>query len=166
MGDFVQRTVVKSAVRTFTNPIPDFATFNTIINSFYDHCWGHEEEVEPLAGVHSAIAAIVQNNGDFTGKVTVSTFHKDITTHILDMLNTNPSFVSTFMGGGAGADGGLYEDVSKRTPIASRYMFKCRGSRGTFTVVHTNEQMRINSYTDNSVLTGLEAWADGLPALA
>src|SRR5208337_1766167 len=33
MGDFIQNTAVKTATRTLATPIPDVATFATIVNS-------------------------------------------------------------------------------------------------------------------------------------
>ena len=167
MADFVQKTVVKTAVRKLADPIADVAAFNTIVQSVITDnpfaCVAYES-----AGVNHA--PVEKTKESYVAKV----FYQDA-----DVRNvgTDSSKFSTIAGFNAGATallgntalaaahgGTAIRDLDNETYSAT---LKCRDANGElYFVTFGRTTMSITSYSDDAIRTRIETWADTVAALA
>lgn len=167
MADFVQKTVVKSAVRKLAAPIESVAAFNTIIQSVITDnpfaCTAYES-----AGVNHA--PVEKSKEAYVAKVVYQ--DNDAKT-----VGTDSSKFTTIAGFNAGATallnntalatahgGTAVRDTSNETYSAT---LKCHDATGEiYMVTFSRDTVSISSYSDDAIRTRVETWADTVGALA
>lgn len=167
MGDFVQHTDVKSAVRALANPIEDVASFDALVQSVItDNPFGCVSYIS--AGVthppvektkeNYVVKIIYQNNdakvvGNNSGKFnTIAGFNAGASALLADSALT-------------AAHGGIpARDSDTETYSAT---LKCYDPNGElYNLTFTRSQVTLSSYMDDAIRAKVETWADTVPALA
>ena len=167
MGDFVQKSVTRSAARVLATPIEDAATFNTIVagvisdNPFGCTAYQYGEEsmpaVEKTKERYTAKIAYQDLEAKTVGLVTaqspsLAAYNANVTAILADAA------VATAMGGTAVH--ALEDDTFSAT-------LKCHAASGEiFTLTFSRTALTLASYEDDAIRTTVEAWADTVPALA
>ena len=167
MGDFIQNTAVKTATRTLATPIPDVATFQTIVNSVVSAnpfgCVSYISAGITHAPVEktkeSYVAKIVYQDedakvvGSQSGKFdTVAGFNAGATA-----LLTNAALTTAH--GGTPA-----RDSDTETYSAT---LKCSDPNGEiYMITFGRDRVSLTSYEDDAIRTRVETWADTVAALA
>ncbi|MFA6331544.1 MAG: hypothetical protein WCX22_01205 [Methanoregula sp.] len=167
MADFVQKTVVKSAVRKLANPIADVAAFNTIVQSVITDnpftCTAYES-----AGVNHQ--PVEKTKEAYTAKIV----YQDTDAK---SVGTDSSKFNTIAGFNAGATallgntalaaahgGTAVRDSANETYSAT---LKCHDTNGEiYMVTFGRDTVSITSYSDDAIRTRVETWADTVTALA
>ena len=167
MADFVQKTTVKSAVRTLANPIADAAAFNTIVQSVITGnpfaCTAYE-----TAGVNHAPVEKTKEN--YVAKIVYQDSNAKTVGSHSDKFSTIAGFNAgaTAMLGSApltAAHGGTpVRDPDNETYSAT---LKCHDANGEiYMVTFGRKSVSLTSYSDDAIRTRLETWADTVAALA
>lgn len=167
MADFIQKTVVKTAVRELANPIADVATFESIVQAVItDNPFGCVSYTEggvthqPVEKSKEAyVAKVVYQNADAktigveNGKYTsIAGFNAGAAAILADMALT------------AAHGGTPVRDTANETYAVT---LKCRDANGEiYMVTFTRQSMSLTSYSDDSIRTKVETWADTVTALA
>ena len=167
MADFVQKTTVKTAVRKLANPIEDVTTFNTIVASVLTdnpfECVAYMTAGTNHAGVEKTkeyyVAKVVyQDNaantvGNESGRYnTIAGFNAGAAAILANTALT------------AAHAGSPYRDTDNETYSAT---VKCHDVNGEiYMVTFSRDSMGLTSYSDDSIRTKVETWADTVPALA
>jgi hypothetical protein len=167
MADFVQKTTVKTAVRTLAAPIADVAAFNTIVQSVitgnpfacvaYETAGVSHQPVEKTK--ENYVVKIVYQDGDAktvgneSSKFsTLAGFNAGATAILADTALT------TAHGGTA------VRDSESETFSAT---LKCRDPNGEiYMVTFGRQSVSLTSYSDDGIRTKVETWADTVAALA
>jgi len=168
MGDFVESSITKTAVRKLTAPIADITAFNGIVAGVIaDNPWNctayqvGTESYNPVTKSKEAYTArIAYQDGDAVTVGTVSAkaptvagFNAAVTAVLADTA------LQTAMGAVAASHAGD-DDTFSAT-------LKCHDANGeVYTVSFSRSQVTIGSYSDDAIRTRVETWADGVPALA
>ncbi len=157
MGDFIQQSVTKTAVRELSAPIADIATFNTLVSGIISgNPWGCT--AYDVSGVPQDPVAISRQG--YTARIeyenneakVVGAFNSAVTAIMADTA------LATAMGGDAIHVAG--EDGFTAT-------LKCHSATGEiYYVSFSREQVRVTSYSDDAILATIETWADTKPELA
>jgi len=167
MADFVQKTTVKSAVRTLASPIADAAAFNTIVQSVITDnpfaCTAYE-----TAGVNHAPVEKTKEN--YVVKIIYQDTNAKTVGNHSDKFSTIAGFNdgATAMLGSApltAAHGGTpVRDLDNETYSAT---LKCHDANGEiYMVTFGRKSVSLTSYSDDAIRTKLETWADTVAALA
>ncbi|HPX73542.1 MAG: hypothetical protein BWY93_00285 [Euryarchaeota archaeon ADurb.BinA087] len=167
MGDFIQQSVIKTAVRELSAPIADITSFNTLVSGIISgNPWGCTAydvagvPQDPVAISRQGYTARIEyenNEAKVVGYTstrapTVTAFNSAVTAI---MANTA---LATAMGGDAIHVAG--EDGFTAT-------LKCHSATGEiYYVTFSREQVRVTSYSDDAILATIETWADTKPELA
>jgi hypothetical protein len=167
MADFIQKTTVKSAVRTLASPIADAAAFNTIVQSVITDnpftCTSYES-----AGVtHQPVEKTKEN---YVAKV----IYQDTDAKTIGNDSSKFSTLAGFTAGAtalladtalAAAHGGTaIHDLAHDTYSAT---LKCHDANGEiYMVTFGRDSVSITSYSDDTIRTRVETWADTVAALA
>jgi hypothetical protein len=167
MGDFVQQSITKTAVRELTTPIADITTFNTLVSGVisgnpwsctaYDVAGVPQDPVAKSREGYTARIEYENIEAKVVGSVnarapTVAAFNSAVTAITADTA------LATAMGGDAihVAD----EDTFSAT-------LKCHDASGEiYYVAFSREQVRVTSYSDDAILATIETWADTKTELA
>jgi hypothetical protein len=167
MADFVQKTTVKTAVRVLANPIEDVAAFNTIVQSVLTG--------NPFACVAYMTAGVTHDPVEKTKEnYTVKIIYQDSDAKTVG--NDSGRF-NTIAGFNAGATallasaalttahtGTPVRDLDNETYSAT---VKCHDPNGElYMVTFSRESVSLTSYSDDSIRTKVETWADTVSALA
>lgn len=167
MADFVQKSLIKSSVRKLAAPIADLTSFVTLVQNILDtNPWGCTDYTSSGANVEG----VTRTSQSYSGKVvyedalakTVGTisvkapsaaaFNTDITT----IMGT--AALGTAMGGTPSHDSS--EDAFSAT-------LKCHDANGElYSVSFRRDSVTVSSYEADAIVTGIETWADTIPALA
>ncbi|KAF5056542.1 hypothetical protein DSECCO2_366150 [anaerobic digester metagenome] len=167
MGDFVQKSVTRSATRALASPIESIAEFQTIVDGVITNnpfgCTSYQvgtETFDPVEKSREAYTARVVYQ-DLEAKTvgtvavrspTVAAYGTNVTT----VMGNAP--LATAMGGTAVH---ALEDDSFSASL------KCHDPNGeVYTVAFTRDRVTISSYEDDAIRGKVEAWADTVPALA
>jgi hypothetical protein len=167
MGDFVQQSITKSAVRDLASPIADIATFNTLVSGVISgnpwSCTAYEiggVAQDPVTKTREGYTARIYYEDEEANTVgtvsaratTIAGFNAAVTAILAD------TDLSTAMGGDA-SHGGDDDTFSAA--------LRCHDANGeTYTVTFGREQIRVSSYSDDAILAAIETWADTKPELA
>jgi len=167
MADFVQKTTVKTAVRTLADPIADVAAFNTIVQSVITAnpfgCVAYQTAGVDHAGVEKTkeayVAKIIYQDtdakviGNESGKfATMAGFTAGAAALLADAALTTAH-------GGTPA-----RDSDKETFSAT---LKCHDPNGElYMLTFSRDQVSLTSYSDDAIRTKVETWADTVAALA
>jgi hypothetical protein len=167
MADFIQKTITKSAVRTLANPIEDVAAFNTIIASVLT-----DNPFECVAYMTAGMnhAGVEKTKESYGAKVV----YQDIDANTVGSESGRFNTIAGFNAGAAAilantalstAHGGTpFRDTENETFSAT---LKCHDANGEiYMVTFSRESVSLTSYSDDSIRTKVETWADTVPALA
>ena len=167
MGDFIQNTAVKTAVRTLANPIADVAAFNTIVASVIS--------TNPFGCVSymsagATHAPVEKTKETYTAKIV----YQDTEAKVVGNQSGRFSTIAGFNAGAAAlladtalaaAHGGTgIRDTDTETYSAT---LKCHDPNGElYMLTFGRDQISLTSYEDDAIKTKVEAWADTVAALA
>lgn len=167
MADFVQKNVVKSAVREFAAPIETVTAFDqviqTIITSNPFGCVAYTEggvAHQPVEKVkESYVAKVVYQNVDAKTVGTENGKYPGIAG-----FNAGAAAILANADLTAAHGGTPVRDTNKETYSA---MLRCRDANGEiYNITLTRESMSLTSYSDDAIRTKVETWADTIPVLA
>ncbi len=167
MADFVQKSLIKSSVRKLAAPIADLTSFVTLVQNILDtNPWGCTDYTSSGATVDG----VTRTSQSYSGKVvyedalaktvgtisvkapTAAAFNTDIST----IMGT--AALGTAMGGSPSHDSS--EDAFSAT-------LKCHDANGElYNVSFRRDSVTVSSYEADAIVTGIETWADTIPALA
>jgi hypothetical protein len=167
MGDFVQKSITKSATRTLASPIEDVTAFTAVVNDITANnpfgCTPYQSGTETLPAVEKTreayTARIVYEDTEArtVGQVTVRCPTVAAYTANTATVLANAA-LATAMGGSAAH--AIDADSFSAT-------VRCHDPNGeVYTVAIGRESVTVSSYSADSILAAVETWADGLPALA
>jgi hypothetical protein len=167
MADFVQKTTVKTAVRTLADPIADVTAFNTIVQSVITSnpfgCVAYQTagvDHAPVEKTREAYVAkvIYQDSdaktiGNESGKYnTIAGFTAGATAILANAALT------------AAHGGTPARDSDNETYSAT---LKCHDPNGElYMLTFSRDQVSLTSYSDDAIRTKVETWADTVAALA
>ncbi|TAJ43633.1 hypothetical protein [Methanofollis fontis] len=166
MADFTQTSVTKTAVRELPAPIADAATFAGIIADIIaNNPWG----CTPYTSGGVEHAAVEKASESYTVKVN---YEDEEGAVIGDAAVDCPSLsgfnaAATELQGNEALETAVGGDVV-RNPDADTFncRLKCHAANGElYYVSFTRKSVRVTSYEDDSILTTIETWADGVTAL-
>lgn len=167
MADFVQKTVVKSAVRKLAAPIADVTAFNTLVQSIITDnpfgCTAYES-----AGVNHQ--PVEKNKENYVVKIV----YQDNDAKSVGTDSSKFNSIAGFTAGAAAllantalatAHGGTpIRDTQHETYSAT---LKCHDTNGEiFFLTLGRESLSLTSYSDDAIRTKVETWADSVAALA
>ena len=167
MADFIQKTNVKTAMRTLAVPIADVATFNTIVQSVITD--------NPFNCVTYTEAGVTHQPVEKTRETYVTKIvYQDSNAKT---VGTNAGKFSSIAGFNAGATALLasapltaaYAGTPVRDPDNETYSatLKCRDANGEiYLVTFGRDSVSLTSYSDDAIRTKVETWADTVAALA
>jgi hypothetical protein len=167
MADFVQKTTVKTAVRTLANPIADVAAFDAIVQSVIAGnpfaCVAYE-----TAGVsHPPVEKSKEN---YVVKVVYQDTDAKTVGNESGKFRTIAGYTAgatALLGNAAltAAHGGTpVRDSASETFSAT---LKCRDPNGEiYMITFGRQSVNLTSYSDDAIRTKVETWADTVAALA
>ncbi|MDD1730419.1 MAG: hypothetical protein LUQ50_15295 [Methanospirillum sp.] len=169
MGDFTQKSVVKSAVRKLAAPITDYAAFSALIQDVLDNnpwgCTTYESSGVAKPAMEKSkeayAATIVYENAEAktVGSIPVrGPTMAAVNTAVTQI--TGAAAITTGMGAGVTASRDSSEDSFSAT-------LKCHSSGGElYSVTFKRDSVTLSSYEADTIRTGLESWADTIAILA
>lgn len=168
MGDFTQKSVVKSAVRKLASPIADYPAFNALIQDILDNnpwgCTAYESAsvakpaVEKSKEAYSASVVYENSQVKQVGAIPVRGPTMAAVNTAVTQITGNAA-ITTAMGTGVSASRDSSEDTFSCT-------LKCHASNGElYTVTFRRDSVTLSSYEADSIRTGLESWADTVAIL-
>jgi hypothetical protein len=167
MADFVQSANVKSATRTLAEPIADIATFNTIVQSVITD---NPFECVAYMTAGESHPPVEKTKEAYTVKLVYQdTDAKSVGTgsHKFDTLAKFNAGVTALLAAAAVSTahgGSVVHDLGKDAFSAT---LKCHDANGElYMVTLSRNQVSLTSYSDDTIRTKLETWADAVPALA
>jgi len=167
MADFIQKSIVKSAVRELTTPITDAAAFAAIpagvISTNPFGCTSYESGGvvnDPVTKTSERYgASIVYQDDD--AKTVGSLNVRAPTTASFATVKSEVLADAEITAAMGGDPANQPEDETYTTTL------RCHDPSGeTYSVTFTRTQVRVSSYSDDAILAVIEAWADTVPALA
>jgi hypothetical protein len=167
MADFVQKTTVKTAVRTLANPIEDVTAFNTIVASVLA-----DNPFECVAYMTAGTnhAGVEKTKEYYVAKVVYQDNEANTVGNEAGRFNTIAGFnagATAILGNAAltAAHGGTpVRDTDNETYSAT---VKCHDANGEiYMVTFSRDSVGLTSYSDDSIRTKVETWADTVSALA
>jgi len=166
MGDFVPKTIVKSASRELATPIADATAFDTIVTTIVANPF----ECTPYSVAGANMAAVEVARRSYGAALVWEDAEAKRCGSTNDKYETHAGFdagVAVLMGSAPFATahaGTLIHDPELDTFSAT---IRCHDSNGElYNVTLTRETMSVSSYSDDAILTRIETWADSVPALA
>jgi hypothetical protein len=168
MADFTENTNVKSAVRKLPAPIADVTAFNTIVQSVITtNPFGCVSYMN--SGVNHP--PVEKSRESYTAKFV----YQDNTT--AKRIGSGSETYSTISGFNAGIPAVLANSANVTahggTPVHDEEgdtysaSLRCHDPNGElYFVSFSRNRVTISSFTDDSIRTVIETWADGVPALA
>ena len=167
MADFVQNTNIKSAVRVIANPITDVAAFDAIVQLvILNNPFGCVSYMS--SGVNHP--PVEKSRESYTAKFV----YQDTEAKRIGAGSESYNTITGFNAGIAAVLANTANSTAHGgTPVHNEEgdtysaTLKCHDPNGELYFVNlSRQQVTISSYTDNSIRTRIETWADGVPALA
>jgi len=167
MGDFVQQSEVKSAVRALANPIEGIAAFDALVQSVVStNPFGCVSYIS--AGVTHA--PVEKTKESYVAKVVYQDNEAKVIGNDSCKFNTVAGFnagAAALLAGTAlaAAHGGTAaRDSDTETYSAT---VRCHDPNGElYDLTFTRTRVALTSYEDDAIRAKVEAWADTVPALA
>lgn len=167
MGDFVQQSITKTAVRELSVPIENITTFNTLVAGVISgNPWGCT--AYDVGGVPQN--PVSKSREGYTARIEF----EDAEAKIVGYTNARAPTVTAFNGAVtailadtalATAMGGDAIHVAEEDSFSAT--LKCHDATGEiYYVAFSREQVRVSSYSDDAILATIETWADTKPELA
>lgn len=167
MGDFVTTGTTKAAARELAVPIADMSSFQSIIQNILDtNPWG----CTPYLSAGISQPGVSRTKESYSGKVVYQDAEVKVIGTVTIRAPASAAFgtcinavladtaLGTAMGGTAAHDAS--GDKFSST-------LRCHSPDGElYYVTFSREKVRISSFESDNVRTGLESWADTIPALA
>ncbi|WP_319580601.1 hypothetical protein [uncultured Methanospirillum sp.] len=167
MADFTTKSVTKSAERKLSSPIDTVANFLALVQDIIDNNpWG----CTSYTSNNETVAAVVRGSEHYSGKVVYENAQAKTVGQISVRAPTSAAFstdISTIMGTTAinTAMGGTPSHDSSEDTFSCA--LKCHNTNGeVFTVTFRRDSVVVSGYEADSILTGIEAWADTVALLA
>ncbi|HQJ88393.1 MAG TPA: hypothetical protein PLY91_07625 [Methanoregulaceae archaeon] len=167
MGDFVQKSITKSATRVLATPIEDVTAFASIVNGVVTNnpfgCTSYQSGGETLPAVEKTreayTARIIYENNEAQTVGTVSARCPTVAAYTANVATVlGNAALATAMGGTAAH--ATDSDTFSTT-------LRCHDANGeVYTVTIGREAITVSSYSADAILTAVETWADTVPALA
>jgi hypothetical protein len=167
MADFVQKTTVKTAVRQLAAPIADVASFNTIVQSVITG--------NPFGCVAYAVAGVTHPGVEMARESYVAKIiYQDSGAKTVGNDSGKFNSVAGFNAGAAAllasapltaAHTGTPARDSENESYSAT--IRCRDPNGElYMITFGRDSVSLTSYSDDSIRTRVETWADTVPALA
>lgn len=167
MADFVQKTVVKTAVRELAFPIADVSTFDTIVQAVIaDNPFGCVAYTEGGV-VHNPVE---KTREAYTAKIVYQDpLSKTVGTgsHRFDSIAGFNAGATALLGNAAIAtahNGTAVRDLAGETYSATLNCSDPNGER--YMVTLSRDRVNLTSYADDAIRTKVETWADTVAELA
>ncbi len=167
MADFTTKSVTKSAERKLTAPIDTVANFLALVQDVIDNNpWGCTSYTSNGA----TVAAVVRGSEHYSGKIVYENAEAKTVGQISVRAPTSASFstdVSTIIATTAinTAMGGTPSHDSSEDTFSCA--IKCHSANDEiYTVTFRRDSVVVSGYEADSILTGIESWADNVPLLA
>lgn len=169
MGDFTQKSVVKSAMRNLATPIADYATFHALIQDVLENnpwgCTAYESVGVTKPAVEKSkeayAATIVYENAEAktVGSIPIrGPTMEAVNTAVTHITGTTA--ITSGMGAGVTASRDSSEDSFSCT-------IKAHASNGElYSVSFKRDSITLSSYENDAIRTGIETWADTVAILA
>jgi hypothetical protein len=167
MADFIQKTNVKSAVRTLADPIADVTAFNTLVQSVIT--------TNPFACVSYVTAGVThapveKTRETYVAKVIYQDGDAKTIGNEAGKFNSIAGFTAgatALLGSAAltAAHGGTPARDSDNETFSAT--LKCHDPNGElYMLTFSRDQVSLTSYSDDAIRTKVETWADTVAALA
>jgi hypothetical protein len=167
MADFIQKTNVKSAVRTLADPIADVTAFNTLVQSVIT--------TNPFACVSYVTAGVThapveKTKETYVAKVIYQDGDAKTIGNEAGKFNSIAGFTAgatALLGSAAltAAHGGTPARDSDNETFSAT--LKCHDPNGElYMLTFSRDQVSLTSYSDDAIRTKVETWADTVAALA
>jgi len=167
MADFTTKSVTKSAERKLSSPIDTVANFLALVQDVIDNNpWG----CTPYTSSNETVSAVVRGSEHYSGKVVYENAQAKTVGQISVRAPTSAAFstdISTIVATTAinTAMGGTPSHDSSEDSFSCA--LKCHSSNGEiFTVTFRRDSVVVSGYEADSILTGIESWADNVALLA
>ncbi|PWR73930.1 hypothetical protein DK846_01835 [Methanospirillum lacunae] len=167
MADFVAKGAVKSAERKLTTPIGTITAFLALIQDVIDNNpWG----CVAYTSAGKNVAAVVRGSEYYSGKIVYENGEAKTVGQISVKAPTSAAFntdITTILGTVAlgTAMGGTPSHDSSEDSFSCT--LKAHSSNGeNFNVTFKRDSVTVSSYESDSILTGIESWADTVALLA
>ena len=167
MADFTPRSVVKSAVRTLTTPIPTLAAFSALVDDIITtnpfSCTGYE-----LGGVTHDPCEVSRESD--TARVADEDLEATVigTTSVKCPTSAAYTAAITAVPACTGLNTALGETaIHVLDDDSFSATIKCHAASGElYNVAISRTQVTVSGYEADAILTAVEAWADGQTDLA
>lgn len=169
MADFTVTNQTKTAVMELTTPIASLAAYATVINDVMDMDVDNPLAVSDYASGGVTYDGISKNKESFTGKVV---YTDPATGKTIGTITIKAPTASGFTGAVASviADADIATDmggVASHDSSDDNFstQLKCHDSATdeVYYLTINRDNLRLTSYTADSILTLCEAWADAYP---
>ena len=167
MGDFIETSNTKTAVRELATPFANIASFDAVVaDVLATNPFGCVDYVQ--GGV--TYPGVVKNRESYTVRIAYEDGEANTVGSISARSPTVAAFDGTaleIMGNAALATamGGTPVRESDRESFSAQ--LKCHDAGGEiYYVTFSRDSVRITSYEDDLIRTTVETWADTVPALA
>jgi hypothetical protein len=167
MADFIQKTNVKTAVRTLATPIADVTAFNTIVQSILT---GNPFACVSYVSAGKTHPPVEKTKEDYAAKIVyqdADAKKAGTASHTFNSVAGYTAGIPDLTGAAnlnTAHNGTPVHDAAKDTFSAT---VKCHDPNGElYNVVFARDSVRITSYSDDAIRTKVETWADSVAALA
>ena len=167
MADFVQNSIVKTAVRELANPIADVSSFDTIVGSVIT-----DNPFECIAYMTAGVThdPVEKTKETYTARLVYEDVDAKNVGTSSEKYNTIAGFntgVAIIMANAplATAHGG----TATHDPDVDSYSatLRCHDANGELYFVNfSRDRLTVTSYSADAILAKVETWADSVPALA
>ena len=167
MANFVSRSVVKSAVRTLTAPIPTLAAFSEVVDDILTNnpfgCTAYESAGQSMPAVEKTreayTARFVYEDGEAVTIATTAIRCPTVAAYN-GVVTAVPA--ATAINTAIGETGVHVTDDDSFSATV-----RCHGANGElYNVAVTRTAVTVSGYEADAILATVEAWADAVPALA
>ena len=167
MANFVSRSVVKSAVRTLTTPVPTLAAFSEVVD---DVLTNNPFGCTPYESAGQSMPAVEKTREAYTARfvyedseaVTIATTAVKCPTVAAYSVVVTAVPVTTAINTAIGETG-----VHVTDDDAFSATVKCHDANGElYNVSFSRTAVTVSGYEADAILATVEAWADAVPALA
>ena len=167
MADFTTKSVTKSAERKLSSPIGTVANFLALVQDIIDNNpWG----CTSYTSGSETVAPVVRGSEHYSGKIVYENAQAKTVGQISVRAPTSAAFstdISTIIATNAitTAMGGTPSHDSSEDSFSCA--LKCHSSNGEiFTVTFRRDGIVVSGYEADSIVAGIESWADGVALLA
>jgi hypothetical protein len=167
MGDFIPKTIVKSATRTLANPIDSVSSFDTIVGAIVTD---NPFECTAYTVSGAAMDAVAITKSTYGASLVWEDAEAKKRGSTTEKYDTSAGFnagVAILMANAPLATqhgGTCIHDPDLDTYSAT---IRCHDANGElYTVIVSRDHVDVTSYSDDAILAKVETWADGVAALA